>query len=111
MPHQKTQAMKLISCQLIGLLRTLIRITRDIWNIGQLNVNSTYGKTDEVIHVLSNTCRFDVFSVAEYKFDGSVNSSLFAYSEYRVIRRDRKKGLLQPFAEQYSNQMVLNRYV
>ena len=91
--------------------------------IGHLNVNSIHGKADEVIDLL-NTCRFDIFFVAESKIDGSVNSSLFAHSDYRIIRRDRKKGgggilvyirrsitLLQPFAEQNSNQMVLNRYV
>ena len=59
--------------------------------IGHLNVNSIYGKADEVIDLL-NTCRYDIFFVAESKIDGSVNSSLFAHSEYRIIRRDRKKG-------------------
>ena len=59
--------------------------------IGHLNVNSIYGKADEVIDLL-NTCRFDKFFVAESKIDGSVNSSLFAHSEYRIIRRDRTKG-------------------
>ena len=59
--------------------------------IGHLNVNSIYGKADEVIDLL-NTCRFDIFFVAESKIDGSVNSSLFAHSEYRIIRRDRMKG-------------------
>ena len=59
--------------------------------IGHLNVNSIYGKADEVID-LPNTCRFDIFFVAESKIDGSVNSSLFAHSEYRIIRRDRMKG-------------------
>ena len=32
------------------------------------------------------------FFVAESNIDCSVNSSLFAHSEYRIIRRDRKKG-------------------
>ena len=50
--------------------------------IGHLNVNSIYGKADEVIDLL-NTCRFDIFFVGESKIDGSVNSSLFAHSEYR----------------------------
>ena len=59
--------------------------------IGHLNVNSIYGKADEVMDLL-NTCRFDIFFVAESNIDGSVNSSLFAHSEYRIIRRDRKKG-------------------
>ena len=59
--------------------------------IGHLNVNSIYGKADEVIDSL-NTCRIDIFFGAESKIDGSVNSSLFAHSEYRIIRRDRKKG-------------------
>ena len=59
--------------------------------IGLLNVNGIYGKAEEVIDLLI-TCRFDIFFVAESKTDGSVNSSLFAHSENRIIRRDRKKG-------------------
>ena len=59
--------------------------------IGHLNVNSIYGKADEVTNLL-NTCRFDIFFIAESKIDGSVSSSLFAHPEYRIIRRDRKKG-------------------
>ena len=59
--------------------------------IDHLNVNSIYGKADEVIDLL-DTCRLDIFFVAERKIDGSVNSSLFAPSEHCIIRRDRKKG-------------------
>ena len=59
--------------------------------IGHLNVNGIYGKAKEIIDLLI-TCRFDIFFVAESKTDGSVNSSLFAHSENRIIRRDRKKG-------------------
>ena len=59
--------------------------------IDHLNVNSIYNKADEVIDLL-NTCRLDIFFVAERKIDGSVNSSLFAPSEHGIIRRDRKKG-------------------
>ena len=59
--------------------------------IDHFNVNSIYGKADEVIDLL-DTCRLDIFFVAERKIDGSVNSSLFAPSEHRIIRRDRKKG-------------------
>jgi len=33
-----------------------------------------------------------LFFMAEGKVDGSVSSSLFARPEYRIIRRDRKKG-------------------
>ena len=88
----RLKAVHLIFRRLIGLLRTSIHITRvtDL-KIGHLNVNSIYGKADEVIDLL-NTCRFDIFFVAESKIDGSVNSTLFAHSEYRIIRRDRKKG-------------------
>lgn len=59
--------------------------------IGDLNVNGIYDKAEEVIDLLI-TCRFDIFFVAESKTHGSVNSSLFAQSENRIIRRDRKKG-------------------
>ena len=47
-----------------------------------------YGKADDLL----NTCRFDIFFLAESRIDGSVNSSLLAHSEYRIISRDRKKG-------------------
>ena len=60
--------------------------------IGHLNLNSIYGKVDEVIDLL-NTCRFNIFFVVESKIDGSVNSSLFAHPEYRIIHRDRRKGV------------------
>ena len=59
--------------------------------IGHLNLNGNYGKAEEVIDLLI-ACRLDIFFVAESKTDGSVNSSLFAHSEDRIIRRDRKKG-------------------
>lgn len=35
---------------------------------------------------------FDILFISESKIDGTVSSCLFAYSQYRVIRRDRKKG-------------------
>ena len=54
-------------------------------------MNSIYGKADEVIDLL-NTCRLDIFFVPETKIDGSVDSSLFAHSEYCIIRSDQKKG-------------------
>ena len=59
--------------------------------IGHLNVNSIYGKVDEIINLLS-TCQFDILFIAESKIDCSVSNSLFAHLNYRIIRRDRKKG-------------------
>ena len=59
--------------------------------IGHLNVNSIYGKADEIIDLLS-TCQFDILFIAESKIDCSVSNSLFAHSNYRIIRRDGKKG-------------------
>ena len=59
--------------------------------IGHLNINSIYGKVDEVIDLL-NLCRFDILFLSESKIDNNVSSSLFFHSEYRTIRRDRKKG-------------------
>ena len=57
--------------------------------IGHLNVNIIYSKVDED---LLNTCRFNIFFAAESKIDGLGTSTLFAHSEYCLIRRDRKKG-------------------
>ena len=59
--------------------------------IGHLNVNSIYGKADEVIDLL-NQCMFDILVIGESKIDGSVSNSLFAHPQYRILRRDRKKG-------------------
>ena len=57
--------------------------------IGHLHVNSIYSKVDED---LLNTCQFNIFFAAESKIDGLGTSTLFAHSEYCLIRRDRKKG-------------------
>ena len=54
-------------------------------------MNSIYGKADEVIDLL-NQCMFDILVIGESKIDGSVSNSLFAHPQYRILRRDRKKG-------------------
>ena len=59
--------------------------------IGHLNVNSLLGKADEVINLLDE-CAFDILFITESKIDGTTSSSLFAHSQYRIIRRDRKRG-------------------
>ena len=59
--------------------------------IGHLNVNSIFGKSDEVINLLDK-CAFDILFISESKIDESVSTSLFTHSQYRIIRRDRKKG-------------------
>ena len=59
--------------------------------IAYLNVNSIYGKADEVL-ILLETCQFDVLFIAETKIDGTYSNSLLVHSSYRIIRRDRKKG-------------------
>ena len=59
--------------------------------IGHLNVNSIYGKANEVHDVL-NQCMFDILIISESKIDSSVSNMLFAHSQYRIIRRDRSKG-------------------
>ena len=89
-PRQKTQAINLIYRRLIGLLRHQFTL-QEKFEIGHLNLNGNYSKAEEVIDLLI-ACRLDIFFVAESKTDGSVNSSLFAHSEDRIIRRDRKKG-------------------
>lgn len=60
--------------------------------IGYLNVNSIYGKVDEVFN-LFNMCWFDIFFIVESKIDGLVSSFFFVYFEYCIIWRDRKKGV------------------
>ena len=59
--------------------------------IGHLNINSIFGKSDEVVNLLEK-CAFDILIISESKIDGSVSSTLFAHAEYRIIRKDRKKG-------------------
>ena len=59
--------------------------------IGHLNINSIFGKSDEVVNLLDK-CAFDILFISESKTDGSVSSTLFAHAEYRIIRKDRKKG-------------------
>lgn len=59
--------------------------------IGHLNINSIFGKSDEVVNLLDK-CAFDILFISESKIDGSVSSTLFAHAEYRIIRKDRKKG-------------------
>ena len=61
------------------------------FKIGHLNVNSILGKADEVINLLDE-CAFDILFITESKIDGTTSSSLFAHSQYRIIRRDRKRG-------------------
>ena len=61
------------------------------FKIGHLNVNSILGKADEVINLLDE-CAFDILFITESKINGTTSSSLFAHSQYRIIRRDRKRG-------------------
>ena len=59
--------------------------------IGHLNINSIFGKQDEVVNLLDK-CAFDILFISESKIDGSVSSTLFAHPKYHIIRKDRKKG-------------------
>ena len=59
--------------------------------IAYLNVNSIYGKADEVLSLLE-TCQFDVLFIAETNIDRTYSNSLLAHSSYGIIRRDQKKG-------------------
>ena len=59
--------------------------------IGHLNVNSIYGKADEILDLLNVRC-FDILFIGENKIDSTVSSSLFSHPLYRIVRRDRKKG-------------------
>ena len=59
--------------------------------IAHLNVNSIYGKSDEVLELL-NQCRFDILFIGESKIDDSVSNNLISHPQYRIIRKDRKRG-------------------
>ena len=61
------------------------------FKIGHLNVNSILGKADKVINLLDE-CAFDILFITESKIDGTTSSSLFAHSQYCIIRRGRKRG-------------------
>ena len=49
------------------------------------------GKADKVINLLDG-CAFDILFITESRIDGTTTSSLFAHPQYRIIRRDRKRG-------------------
>lgn len=59
--------------------------------IGYLNINSIFGKLDEVVNFFDK-CVFDIFFISESKIDGFVFFILFVYVEYCIIWKDRKKG-------------------
>lgn len=42
--------------------------------------------------IILDNCAFDILFISESKIDGTVSSCLFAHSQYRNIRRDRRKG-------------------
>ena len=115
MEHEDVQLspMEWFNCNINGYYKNNLKIRH-------LNVNSIYGKADEIIDLLS-TCQFDILFIPESKIDCSVSNSLFAHSNYRIIRRDRKKALVvywsifdrpsQRFADQTSSLQVLSRFV
>ena len=59
--------------------------------IPHLNVNRIYGKSVEVLELL-NQCRFDILFFGESKIDDSVSNNLISRPQYRIIRKDRKRG-------------------
>ena len=59
--------------------------------IAHLNVNSIYGKSDEVLELL-NQFRFDILFIGESKIDDSVSNDLISHPQYRILRKDRKRG-------------------
>ena len=59
--------------------------------IGFLNINSIINKIDEVKEML-NKNMFDILFIAETKIDKTVSSSLISQPNFRLVRKDRKKG-------------------
>ena len=59
--------------------------------IGHLNVNGIYNKVDEIKDLL-NRGLFDILFIAESKLDGTVSNAILGHPEYKIIRRDRKRG-------------------
>ena len=72
-------------------MKTLTAILKGNLKIGHLNVNSIYGKADEILQLL-NVCYFDILFIGESKIDSTVLSSLLSHAVFRIGRRDRKKG-------------------
>ncbi|XP_048585452.1 uncharacterized protein LOC125568087 [Nematostella vectensis] len=56
-----------------------------------LNINSIFRKADELLELL-DSCQLDLLFIAETKIDSTVPNSLFKHPDYRVIRKDKKKG-------------------
>ena len=60
--------------------------------IGHLNINSIFGKSDEVVNLLEK-CALDILFISESKIDGLFCLfHIIRSAEYRIIRKDRKKG-------------------
>lgn len=58
--------------------------------IGHLNINSIFGKSDEVVNLLDK-CAFDILFISKSKIDGSVSSTLFATQNVVLYEKTGKK--------------------
>ena len=91
LPHTEYSSACALQSPIEWFSTTINGYYKNNFKIGHLNVNSILGKVDEVINLLYE-CAFDILFITESKIDGTTSSSLFAHSQYRIIRRDRKRG-------------------
>ena len=61
-------------------------------SIAHLNINSLFNKVDEVKHLLLDDGLFDILAISETKLDSTYNNTRLQHPDYRILRRDRKKG-------------------
>ena len=62
--------------------------------IGHLNINSIFGKSDEVVNLLDK-CAFDILFISESKIDGSVSSTLFPSPKISYYTKGQEKRTRQ----------------
>ena len=60
-------------------------------SIAHININSIWNKIDEV-ELLLNEGQFHFFAISETKLDSTYNSFHLRHPNYRLLRRDWKKG-------------------
>ena len=93
----------------VGLSRTMVRgqhkqlLYKSNLKIGHLNINGIHNKMDEVLEML-NKKMFDILFISETKIGDTTSDSLLNQPNYRLLRRDLKKGaggLMRMYVQTY----------
>ena len=71
--------------------------------LGHININGIYNKMEEVL-VMLNKKMFDILFISETKIGDATSDSLLNQPNYRLLRRDLKKGaggLMRMYVQTY----------